>query len=117
MIRMKEQFKRTGALFLVLVMGAFVFPGCSHKLKADTTSVNPEGVTEETTADSVYPIDTDVTLTYWMELNSNVAANYNNMAETPFGRNLTKETGIGIEYIHPASGQVPEAFNLSLHIL
>lgn len=111
---MKEQFKRTGALFLVLVMGAFVFPGCSHKLKADTISVNPEGVTEETTADSVYPIDTDVTLTYWMELNSNVAANYNNMAETPFGRNLTKETGIGIEYIHPASGQVPEAFNLLL---
>lgn len=112
---MKERLKRIGVLLLVFVMAAFCFMGCNGKeLKTDTTSTNAEVITEETTADSAYPIDTDVTLTYWMELNSNVAANYNNMADTPFGRNLAKKTGINIEYIHPATGQVAEAFNLLL---
>ena len=112
---MKKRVKGTGALLLVFVMVAFWFMGCDHKeIKTDTTSGDAEVVTEETTSGSTYPIDTDVTLTYWMELNSNVAANYNNMADTPFGRNLTRQTGVNIEYIHPAAGQVAEAFNLLL---
>lgn len=112
---MKKRVKGTGALLLVFVMVAFWFMGCDHKeIKTDTTSGDAEVVTEETTSGSTYPIDTDVTLTCWMELNSNVAANYNNMADTPFGRNLTRQTGIHIEYIHPAAGQVAEAFNLLL---
>lgn len=112
---MKERIREKGVLLFVFVMAAFWFMGCNHKeIKTDIINGNTETATEEAALDSIYPIDTDVTLTYWMELNSNVAENYNNMADTPFGRNLTRETGIHITYIHPASGQVAEAFNLLL---
>lgn len=112
---MKEGLKRIGILLLVFSMTAFWLIGCGWKeVKSDTESVNVEAATEKATADSTYPIDTDITLTYWMELNSNVAANYKNMEDTPFGRNLMKQTGINIEYIHPTAGRTAEEFNLLL---
>ena len=112
---MKERLKRTGALLLAFGMTAFGVIGCRYEEKeTDKTSINESVVADKTTADFTYPIDTDVTLTYWMELNPNVEAKYNNMADTPFGRNLMKETGINIEYIHPTAGQLAEEFNLLL---
>ena len=54
------------------------------------------------------------TITYWMELNGNVAANYGSMEETAFAKNLQEATGIDIEYQHPAVGQTAEQFNLML---
>lgn len=112
---MKERLKRTGALLLAFGMTAFGVIGCRYEEKeTDKTSINESVAADKTTADFTYPIDTDVTLTYWMELNPNVEAKYNNMADTPFGRNLMKETGINIEYIHPTAGQLAEEFNLLL---
>ena len=113
MKEMKEVLRRIGTLLLVFVMLVSAVMGCQLKEpKQDTADNDKDLKTEKTTEDSTYPIDTNVKLTYWMELNSNVAANYNNMADTPFGKQLVEETGICVEYIHPATGQVAEAFNL-----
>ena len=59
-----------------------------------------------------YPIDTDVTLTYWLELTPNVSATASNMGDTEFAKGLAERTGVKVEYLHPAVGQQIEAFNL-----
>ncbi len=68
-------------------------------------------------AKSIYPLKSDVTLTWWMELHSNVSQVVKNFGDTEFAKELQKRTGVKIKFIHPASGsraQVNEAFNLML---
>lgn len=54
----------------------------------------------------------DVTLTYWVDLNSVTAQVVKNLGDTEFAKELTKETGIKVKYEHPAAGQTTEAFNV-----
>lgn len=61
-----------------------------------------------------YPVAEGGTLSYWMELNPNVAANYTSLSDTEFGKKLQENTGITVEFQHPAVGQVAEQFNLLL---
>ena len=62
---------------------------------------------------STYPMKTNVTLTYWMELNSpNVSTNYTSMNDTDFAKYVQEETGVKINFISPAVGQGTQAFNL-----
>lgn len=61
-----------------------------------------------------YPYEFDGTLTYWIALNSNVAASEATLNTTPFAQYLIEETGINIEYIHPVVGSETEGFNLML---
>lgn len=61
-----------------------------------------------------YPLKTEVELTYWVPLNSVVAASVSNLGETPFAKELTRRTGVKIKYIHPAMGQEKEAFKLMI---
>ena len=58
-----------------------------------------------------YPVDTSVTLRYWLVLHANMAANFTNMADTPFGKELLKQTGVKVSFEHPA-GTAADAFNL-----
>lgn len=75
-------------------------------------SSKADGKAEE--AGFSYPMEGGGTLSYWMELNSNVASNYTSVGETPFAQALQEKTGITIEFQHPAVGQTQEAFNLLL---
>ena len=59
-----------------------------------------------------YPIEGNPTVTYWMELNSNVSASSPSMNDIPFSAALEEATGVNIEYIHPAQGTGKESFNL-----
>jgi putative aldouronate transport system substrate-binding protein len=52
------------------------------------------------------------TLTSWEPINSNLITFAANLAETPFGKQLEKETGIKVKYRHPADGQLKDQFNL-----
>ncbi len=65
-------------------------------------------------AKEVYPLKGDVTLTYWMELNANVALVAKNFGDTEFAKELQKRTGVKVKFLHPAAGQAKEAFNLML---
>ena len=51
-------------------------------------------------------------ITFWMELQTHQSANYVNMADTPFAKELGRRTGINVEYLHPPTGAAREAFNL-----
>lgn len=61
---------------------------------------------------SDYPIKTDVELTYWVDLNPNIAAQFTNKGETEYEKELQKRTGVKVKYVHPAAGQTVENFNL-----
>ena len=65
-------------------------------------------------AKSIYPLNTNVTLTWWMELHANVALVVKNFGDTEFAKELQKRTGVKIKFLHPAAGQAREAFNLML---
>lgn len=93
---MKNKILKAGALLLTVAMTAGCMVGCGQK-----TSVGSN--TTET------PV-----ITYWMELNGNVAANFTSMEDTNFAKNLQEATGIDIQYEHPAVGQTAEQFNLML---
>lgn len=63
---------------------------------------------------AIYPLSTNATLTYWMELHPNVALIAKNFGDTEFAKELQKRTGVKLKFIHPAVGQAKEAFNLML---
>ncbi len=65
-------------------------------------------------AKTIYPLDSGVTLTYWMDLHPNVALVAKNFGDTDFAKELQKRTGVKIKFIHPAVGQAKEAFSLML---
>lgn len=70
-----------------------------------------QALAEEATA---YPLDTDVTLTYWREIPSNVQPNFNNLNETEIAKQWRENTGVTLEFLHPAVGQGKEQFNLMI---
>lgn len=85
--------------------------GCAKKDSSDQT--NSQQSTTDTAA-GVYPVKSDVTLKYWVTLQSAVAKTVTNLGETPFAKELTKKTGIKVEYIHPPINQVKENFNIMI---
>lgn len=105
----KVVVKYAGAI-LALVMLASSVAGCGKS----NSPVKNEQTQEQTesTGGSVYPLKTDVTLKYWVDLQAAVAKSVSNLGETPFAKELTKKTGIKVEYIHPPVGQAKEAFNI-----
>ncbi|MGE6226293.1 extracellular solute-binding protein [Paenibacillus chitinolyticus] len=59
-----------------------------------------------------YPVRAEETLTSWEPMDTNLSAFVTNLADSPFGKQLEKETGIKVKYTHPADGQSKDQFNL-----
>lgn len=95
------------AFCLAAAMTVMSLAGCSNNNAAKTNGQ----LGEITTSDS-YPIDTDVTLTYYVTMDSNVSDVVSSMNETEFAKELIKKTGINVEFDHPAIGQEQESYNL-----
>lgn len=62
---------------------------------------------------NTYPIETSDTLKVFCEFPENALKGARNMNDLPLGKQVEKETGIKIEYIHP-SDNTGESFNLML---
>lgn len=108
------------SLILVLSMVSMLFIGCSKEDKEDTsTNTSKSSTVSQKDNDNVdhskefaYPIEGNKTLTYWVPLNGNVSQKTANLAEAPLGKAIEEKTGVKIEYLHPATGQEKEQFNL-----
>lgn len=101
--------KKVLCLVLALAVVLSFAAGCGKKKTANLgfESDMPTGVVE-------YPLDTDETLTYWMDLPAAIATDVANYGETNFAKTLKEKTGINIEYIHPAAGTQAEALQLMM---
>ena len=73
---------------------------------------NPPAINE-----GQYPIaEKDVKLTYWMPINAGAAQFIANYDENPSYQKAQADTGVDIEFIHPASGNDKEAFGLLTNV-
>ena len=61
-----------------------------------------------------YPMQTDATLSYWLQLNSNVSSVSEDLGKTPFAQELEKQTGVDVKFIHPPLGQEADQLNILL---
>jgi putative aldouronate transport system substrate-binding protein len=80
--------KALAVLAAVLSMG-ILFAACSIVSNKNHEDAN------------TYPINTDVELTYWVALSTNIKALYGNFGDTPLAKELQKRTGVKLKYIHP----------------
>lgn len=122
-MRKKMLLKKGTALLSAMVMTASLAAcgGVKDTVDSQGSQADSQQAAESSKADGKaeeagfsYPMEGGGALSYWMELNSNVASNYTSVGETPFARALQEKTGITIEFQHPAVGQTQEAFNLLL---
>ena len=119
----RKKYCKIISLLIILVMAFGLFAtGCSSKGDDQAPNQNAdqkpndneasEGTEEE--VEFTYPMEGNKTLTYWCDLNTNVSANYTNLADTPLYQEVFKRTGVTIEFQHPAAGQAEEQLNLIL---
>ena len=64
--------------------------------------------------DAIYPVECEDTLTVWTNLDTRLDGRVENFGETPLAKELERQTGIKVEYIHPQAGQEAEQFNIML---
>lgn len=93
---MKRKLSLVLSLLMILVM----------------TSATTLALAEE--AGVTYPIETGekIKLTYWVPLNASASKYITSYNENTAYQQFMEDTGIEIEFIHPASGQEKEQFNL-----
>ncbi|MCI9627144.1 MAG: extracellular solute-binding protein [Clostridia bacterium] len=103
-----KKMKKWAIVFLAIVLAASALAGCGGG-NSQTANVD-----FEVTTDGNYPIDTDETVTYWVQMHESVAANFGSLNETVFHDELVKQTGINVEFQHPPVTQVVEQFNLMI---
>ena len=87
------------------------------KVETETTAADKGTTAADTQASATptevtYPLEKGEKITYWVQLNGNASANYTNLGDTEFGKALKEQTGIDVEFQHPAAGQEKEQFNL-----
>lgn len=96
-------------LILTLVISGTIFSGCAKKEEEAATKPTNNAASTVT-----YPIKTDKKLKFWLDLNANLSTLVKNFGDTEIAKEVTKRTGIEVEWIHPAQGQAKEQFNLLL---
>lgn len=107
---MNKNVKRSVSMALSLIFLGTSLIGCGSKTSTSDNGATAAPSSSPTTV--TYPIKTDVTLKYWMELHSNATSYAKNFGDLQIAKDLQQKTGIKVEYIHPATGQASEAFNI-----
>lgn len=103
---MQKSKKYIAATSVAVLIAATAMSGCGSKSYTNETDSNFKF--------SSYPMQTDVTLSYWVGLNPNTASVAENLGKTRYGEELQKQTGVSINFIHPPIGQESEQFNIIL---
>lgn len=99
-----KNFKKLAGITLSLALAASA-AGCTSGGGKSSSADNPS---------DGYPLDTDVTLTYFRPISTNISSFTDNVGNTEFAKELDKRTGVKIEYIHAAAGQDAERLSLMI---
>lgn len=99
-----NKLKKLSILSLCIVL---LFAGCTGK--------DAQQSEEDISVDlSSYPIETDVSLSFFRAMPANVATLVENYGETDYAKEFEKRVGVKIEYLHPGANAIVEAFNLMI---
>ena len=101
-------------LVLLVLGGGLAFAGAGRDSGSSATTGTTSTIS---TPIGQYPMNTTSTLRYWLVLHNNMAANFTNYADTYFGQELLKRTGVRVQFEHPAGSStsvVETAFNLMI---
>ena len=88
--------KKTFLTMLLAITTAISMGGCANTKNESTTA------------------ESGNELSYWCMLSANASQAVSNMSETSFAKQLMKDTGVKINYLHPPQGQQGEKFNLMI---
>lgn len=103
--------KRLAGLALCAVLASTgMLAACSSQKEGEAGKPSPSAAASAEAGK--YPVSTTETISSWEQMNTNLTTFVPNLAESPFGKQLEKETGIKVKYSHPADGQSKEQFNL-----
>ncbi|MBQ4109669.1 MAG: extracellular solute-binding protein [Clostridia bacterium] len=95
--------KKIFSTMCVVTAFALLLSGCGGKKNS---------AKQEFSVDKVeFPVTEDITLKIWTANVNNAVANYSEMG---CYKEMTKNTGIKTEFIHPTAGQVAEQFNIMI---
>lgn len=100
---MKTNKKMMSVLCLVTVI-CMLFAGCSNNQQGNKGA-------NYSTDQVTFPVTEDITLKIWTANVNNAVANYQDMG---CYKEMVKDTGIKLEFIHPTAGQVAEQFNIMI---
>jgi putative aldouronate transport system substrate-binding protein len=128
---MKKKVTSFTAVAMAVAMAGTMLTGCGSSSTEQSVASSSEAASqassssaaESTASSEETPAETTeenskpyagTKLTWWTKLNSNVSANYENLADTPWAQYVMEQTGIEIEFIHPVSGSESEDFAIML---
>lgn len=121
---MMKRWKKSAALLTAVAVAGSLLAGCGGKETTEAPAASEAAPAETTAAseaaggeaaapaEASYPLADGGELTYWLQLNSNVSANFTNLGDTELGKAWKANTGVEVEFQHPAAGQENEQFNL-----
>lgn len=94
---------------LALVLALALLLACSSAFAVEKL----EGLyTGDHIAEGQYPIEGNVTLSYWMPINKSAVAFISNYDENPAYATMQEITGVDVTFIHPAVGEAKQDFQL-----
>lgn len=96
---------------LCSLMLSQAFAGCKSK-QSETPSANKPVTPAASEAGPLYPIPGNVTLKVWMPISTLATKHIQSYADNEAFMQAMKDTGVKLDFIHPASGQETEQFNL-----
>ncbi|WP_199615826.1 extracellular solute-binding protein [Paenibacillus alkalitolerans] len=99
----RKIFRKLAIGLSILALSTTAIIGCSSEktTQGDTGSKGSTGSTQALTS-----------LTYWVEMHADAAAIMKSYAEITAYKEIVKNTGVTLEFQHPAQGQTSEQFNL-----
>ena len=97
--------------FIMAMVSIITLSACSRGQIASVGTGEYPGAEVTLNGDNIYPVQCDDTLTWWKDM-SDLGTTYENFGDTPIAKKLHEETGINVEYMHPAQGQGDEQIQL-----
>ncbi len=106
----RKNLRRAAVLLITLSVMLASFAACGQKSPAADTGNVDKTVPATTSGEQItYPLQTTDKLTIAMGYESQVASSYDNLGDTPYGKELQKQTGVTLEFQTMADSN---AFNL-----
>lgn len=115
-IMTRRQFLRALGMSSAAVLVAACAPTAAPESQPTKASDSQAPAATTVPQPTAVPTKQPLTITYWVELNSNVGATLKSYAEMSCYKELEKRTGVKVEFQHPPTGsdQAKEQFNLTV---